>query len=127
MRTLFSRNAQRSGAPAQADAPLPDPAAVRTRYRSEPGMIGHYPWSYADEKARGASRPEFETENLYSEPQVRALLAVERERLQHPTQEMEIAGMRALRKTYRTVTGAESRQQARACWDAMVAAMAAFR
>lgn len=42
-------------------------------------------------------------------------------RLLHPTAEMEIAGMRALRKNRRTVTGAESREQARACWDAMAA------
>jgi hypothetical protein len=39
-----------------------------------------------------------------------------------PTEAMELAGMRALRNTYRTATGEYSREQARACWDAMVAA-----
>ncbi len=42
------------------------PAGFRTRYRSEPGMIGHYPWTYADEGRRRQSRPEYETEDLYT-------------------------------------------------------------
>jgi hypothetical protein len=61
-------------------APPPEPAGFRTRYRSEPGMIGHYPWTYSDQARRRADRPEHEYENLYTEDQVMALLAAERER-----------------------------------------------
>lgn len=39
-----------------------------------------------------------------------------------PTKAMELAGMRALRNTHRTVSGEYSREQARACWDAMTRA-----
>lgn len=41
---------------------------------------------------------------------------------EEPSAEMELAGMRALRNTLPTVSGAYSREQARACWDAMIAA-----
>lgn len=51
---------------------LPAPAGFRTRYRSEPGMIGHYPWSYADHSRRRVDRPEHEYEDLYTAEQVRA-------------------------------------------------------
>jgi hypothetical protein len=60
---------------------LPDPAGFRTRYRSEPGMIGHYPWTYADQRRRRVDRPEHETEDLYTAEQVRAILAAELRRL----------------------------------------------
>jgi hypothetical protein len=36
-----------------------------------------------------------------------------------PSADAELAGMRALRNTHRTVSGDYSREQARACWDAM--------
>lgn len=39
-----------------------------------------------------------------------------------PTEAMELAGMRALRSLPRTVSGEASREQARACWEAMRAA-----
>ena len=61
--------------------PLPEPAGFRTRYRSEPGMIGHYPWTYADQGRRRVDRPQHESESLFTEEQVRQLLAAERERL----------------------------------------------
>lgn len=69
---------------------LPEPAGFRMRYRSEPGMIGHYPWSYADQKRRRVDRPSCEVEDLYTAAQVRELLdaavaaarADERERCQ---------------------------------------------
>lgn len=51
-----------------------------------------------------------------------AAVAAEREACAKPTEAMELAGMRALRNTYRTVSGEYSREQARACWDAMVRA-----
>ncbi len=60
--------------------PLPTPAGFRTRYRSEPGMIGHYPWTYADHGRRRVDRPSCEYEDLFTADQVRALLAAERER-----------------------------------------------
>jgi hypothetical protein len=63
-----------------APAPLPAPAGFRTRYRSEPGMIGRYPWTYADQDRRRADRPQCEYENLYTADQVMAMLAAERER-----------------------------------------------
>lgn len=60
--------------------PMMEPAGFRTRYRSEPGMIGHYPWTYADQGRRRVDRPEHETEDLFTEDQVRSMLAAERER-----------------------------------------------
>lgn len=50
-------------------------------------------------------------------------VAAEREACAKPTEAMELAGMRALRNTHRTVSGEYSREQARACWDAMVRAI----
>ena len=61
--------------------PLPEPAGFRTRYRSEPGMIGHYPWTYADQRRRKYDRPECEYEDLFTAEQLRAAAAAERERL----------------------------------------------
>lgn len=55
-----------------------------------------------------------------------AAVAAERERWAAPTEDMERAGMRALRNTYRTVSGEYSREQARACWDAMIRASQAL-
>lgn len=61
--------------------PLPEPAGFRTRYRSEPGMIGHYPWTYADQGRRRIERPSCEYEDLFTADQVRAAVAAERERI----------------------------------------------
>jgi hypothetical protein len=52
-----------------------EPAGFRSRYRSEPGMIGHYPWTYADQRRRKYDRQECEYENLFTEDQVRDLIA----------------------------------------------------
>ena len=60
--------------------PLPEPAGFRTRYRSEPGMIGHYPWTYADQRRRKHDRPECEYQDLFTAEQLRAAVAAERER-----------------------------------------------
>lgn len=68
------------GLPLNDQLGLVEPAGFRTRYRSEPGMIGHYPWTYADQRRRRVARPECETEDLYTADQVRAMLAAERER-----------------------------------------------
>jgi len=53
----------------QADrASRADPVAWRIRYRSEPGMIGHYPWSFTD-RIRGARLDtHYEYEPLYVAP-----------------------------------------------------------
>ena len=61
--------------------PPPEPAGFRTRYRSEPGMIGHYPWTYADQGRRRIERPSCEYEDLFTADQVRAVVAAERERM----------------------------------------------
>ena len=52
----------------------PGPVAFRTRYRSEPGMIGHYPWTYAGIERDKNRRPQYDYEVLYSEAYVLALL-----------------------------------------------------
>jgi hypothetical protein len=44
-----------------------EPVAWRIRYRSEPGMIGHYPWSYTERKPK-TPRPEHEVEPVYASP-----------------------------------------------------------
>lgn len=38
--------------PAQASATEREPDAWRMRHRSEPGMIGHYPWAYRDTRPK---------------------------------------------------------------------------
>ena len=63
---------------------LGEPAGFRTRYRSEPGMIGHYPWTYADQaRRRRDNRPEHEYEDLFTRDQciaaVQRALDVQRE------------------------------------------------
>ena len=46
-----------------------EPVAWRVRYRSEPGMIGHYPFSYTDRKPiRSLENPAYEVEPLYTHP-----------------------------------------------------------
>lgn len=57
------------------EALLPEPAGFRTRYRSEPEMIGHYPWTYADVERRRPKydRPQCEYENLYTADQMRQM------------------------------------------------------
>ena len=64
------------------EALMPEPCGFRTRYRSEPEMIGHYPWTYADAERRGAKydRPECEYENLYTADQMRAAIQAATER-----------------------------------------------
>lgn len=54
--------------------PLPEPAGFRTRYRSEPEMIGHYPWTYAgaERRRRKYDRPECEYEDLFTADQMHA-------------------------------------------------------
>jgi hypothetical protein len=61
---------------------LPEPAGFRTRYRSEPEMIGHYPWTYADVERRRPKydRPECEYENLYTADQMRQMFNAATER-----------------------------------------------
>lgn len=58
----------------EAWRPSEQPVAWRIRYRSEPGMIGHYPWSYTERK-RAAERPECESEQLFTAAQLAAEVA----------------------------------------------------
>lgn len=55
------------------EALMPEPAGFRTRYRSEPEMIGYYPWTYADagRRRRRYDRPECEYEDLFTADQMR--------------------------------------------------------
>ncbi len=50
--------------------PLPEPVAYRMRYRSEPGMIGHYPWTYLDQRRRKSDRAECDYEDLFTAEQL---------------------------------------------------------
>ena len=58
--------------------PRPEPDAFRTRYRSEPGMIGHYPWSYVDAGRKKALNASCEYEDLFGEEKVDTLVAAAR-------------------------------------------------
>jgi len=70
------------------EAMMPEPVGYRTRYRSEPEMIGHYPWTYADveRRRRKYDRPECEYEDLHTADQLLTAIqaadkaATERER-----------------------------------------------
>lgn len=61
--------------PSAAPVVLPEPVAMRVRHRSETGMIGHYPWTYTERIRGGRIPPEHELEYIYTEHQVRELLA----------------------------------------------------
>jgi len=61
-----------------AEVVLPEPAGYRTRYTSEPGMIGHYPWTYADQSRRRTDRPGYDYEDLFTAAQVRAAILADR-------------------------------------------------
>lgn len=52
---------------------MPEPVGFRSRYRSEPEMIGHYPWTWAsaERRRRKFDRPECEYEDLFNADQVR--------------------------------------------------------
>jgi beta-phosphoglucomutase-like phosphatase (HAD superfamily) len=64
------------------DALMPEPAGYRTRFRSEPEMIGHYPWTYAEAacRRRKFDRPECEYEDLYTADQLREAIRAATER-----------------------------------------------
>lgn len=64
------------------EALMPEYVGFRTRYRSEPGMIGYYPWTYADVGRRRPQydRPAFEYENLYTASQMREAILAATER-----------------------------------------------
>lgn len=55
------------------EALMPEPVGFRSRYRSEPEMIGHYPWTWAgvERRRRKYDRPECEYEDLYTADQMR--------------------------------------------------------
>jgi len=64
------------------DALMPEPIGFRTRYRGEPEMIGHYPWTYADaaRRRRKYDRPACEYEDLYTADQMREAIRAATER-----------------------------------------------
>jgi hypothetical protein len=65
--------------------------AYRARFRSEPGMIGHYPWSYM-EAGRAHLRAELEYEALTDHAQATSQLSALQE---------EVEGLRADAMRYR--------------------------
>ena len=69
--------------------PLPEPDAFRMRYRSEPPMIGHYPWAYQDRRPRIIGRPEYDNEDLYTADQMRAYALQERAAVMAALQEAD--------------------------------------
>lgn len=64
------------------EALMPEPVGFRTRYRGEPEMIGHYPWTYADaaRRRRKYDRPACEYEDLYTAEQMREAIRAATER-----------------------------------------------
>lgn len=58
-----------------------EPVAWRSRHRSEPGMIGHYPWHYVERAPHSLAAPHYEHEPLYSVPPART----ESQRILFPT------------------------------------------
>ena len=73
---------QKPAFPPDLEALMPEPAGFRTRYRSEPGMIGDYPWTYADIKLRRRrnDHPGYEYEDLYTATQMREAILAATER-----------------------------------------------
>lgn len=59
---------------------MPDAVGFRTRYRSEPKMIGHYPWTYSDARRRLYDRPACDYEDLYTADQMRQMFDAATER-----------------------------------------------
>lgn len=59
---------------------MPEPAGFRTRHRSAPGMLGHYPWDYSDPRRRLYDRPNSEYEDLFTADQVREAMQTATER-----------------------------------------------
>ena len=56
-----------------SNTPLPEPVGFRVRVRSEPGMIGHYPWTYCDAKRRERTpRQDCEYDDLHTADQMHA-------------------------------------------------------
>jgi hypothetical protein len=64
------------------EALMPEPVGFRSRYRSEPEMIGHYPWSWegAGRRRRKYDRPECDYEDLFTADQVREAMQAATER-----------------------------------------------
>lgn len=55
-----------------SNVPMPEPVAWRSRYRSDPGMIGHYPWSYVEHALRQTAGNHYEIESLVTAAQAEA-------------------------------------------------------
>ena len=63
---------------------MPPASAWRTRYRSEPGMIGHYPWTYTDSelRTRRVDQQNYEVEPLYTAAQLQEAARQAMERIE---------------------------------------------
>lgn len=94
--------------------PLPEPADDRAAFEA---------WAQREKLALNRHQHSYAaTSTAWFWDSWQAAAAAEREACAAPTEAMELAGMRALRNTPRTVSGQASREQARACWDAMIRA-----
>jgi hypothetical protein len=94
-----------------------EPVAWRTRYRSEPGMIGHYPWTYT-EGIRGMRLDHYEYEPLFAHPPRESADA---ERLRHAGAMLSNCAFNlAQRKPGEPLTEADIRalDESRKAWDA---------
>lgn len=86
---------------------LVEPAGFRTRYRSEPGMIGHYPWTYADAGRRRGNRPECEYEDLFTAEQMRTAVDAARMAGVHSVREQTAVIVRAALELLESIEGNE--------------------
>lgn len=55
--------------------PMPEPVAWRSKYKSEPGMIGQYPWSYVERSLRQPALNNYDIEALITTTQAEAYAA----------------------------------------------------
>ncbi|HCP78972.1 MAG: hypothetical protein CML16_03180 [Pusillimonas sp.] len=51
---------------------MPDPVVWRSKYKSEPGMIGNYPWSYVEYSLRQPALNNYDIEGLITTTQAQA-------------------------------------------------------
>lgn len=66
---------------------MPQPVVWRVRYPDTPGMIGQYPWSYAESMPKSGFNPLYEIETLITTKQAEAYATARvREALEEATQ-----------------------------------------
>ena len=96
---------ERQVRPSSEATTLPEPAGFRTRYRSELGMIGRYPWTYADAGRRKGNRPECEYEDLFTAEQMRTAVEAARMAGVRSVQEQTAVIVRAVLELLESIEG----------------------